>query len=296
MQKKRLKSLVEYLLFIFVLQFFRIIPYYLGKKIIVRLFLFFGLVIGIRKKVVLEQLKQAFPTKSKHEIKIITRNIYKNLALTSLEMFVQKEPGKISIDGWKNVVNALKLNRGLIIISGHLGNWELAGRFIARQNLPLNVVIKRLRNNYFNDFVNRTRARDGIKIIYKTRTMRPVLAALKNNQIVVMLIDQNAGKDGINLSFMNREASVFTGFARLAERYNTPLVLGIALRDGNKENRFIFEKHILPEDYPENEQTIRIVEHFNSRLEHYIKENPDQWFWLHRRWKGVHKGKSIVHK
>ncbi len=294
MRKKIVRSFVEYLLFISVLQLFKLLPCSISKKLIVWLFLFIGLHIGVRKKIVLQQLETAFPQKSTDGIRQIRRALYKNLALTSWEMFTGDNSGQIDVYGWENIEQALGLKRGLIIISGHIGNWELAGRYIAKMGLPINVVIKRLRNPFFNDYVNHTRQKDGIKIIYKSKAMRPVLTALKNNEIIVMLIDQDAGRDGVALPFMNKKASVFTGFARLAERYNTPMVLGIALRLSNGRSRFIFEESVLPSELSKGQdRVIPVVKYFNSRLEHYVREYPEQWFWVHRRWKRVGKAKKL---
>lgn len=299
MRKKIIKSWFEYLLFKGALSVFRMMPHRWSRKIIVTLFLFVGLVIGIRKRTAQIQIKEAFPQKSKGEVGRIVSEMYKNLALTSLEMFLPCSSGDVEssvsgIEGWENITNALRLNNGLLIISGHIGNWELAGRYIAFRRLPINVVIKKLRNPFFNDFVNHTRNRDGINIIYKSKTMRPIMSALKKNEIVVLLIDQNAGRDGILLPFLNKNASVFTGFARLAERYNTPMMLGVALRENAGKNRFIFEKYQLPSHFAESkDQTISIVRYFNTRLEHYIREYPEQWFWVHRRWKGAEKAKRV---
>ncbi|MBW6515263.1 MAG: lysophospholipid acyltransferase family protein [Candidatus Cloacimonetes bacterium] len=294
MREKRIKSIIEYLLFIIILQLFKLLPYKASQMLIVWIFLFSGLIVGIRKRVVQEQLQISFPEKEETEIKVLTRQIYKNLAFTSLEMFAKQKLDNIEVEGWDNILNALKLKRGLIIVTGHIGNWELAGRYIAHQKLTINVVIKRLRNRYFNDYVNRTRERDGIKIIYKTKTMRTVLTALKNNEIVVLLIDQDAGKEGVILPFLNREASVFTGFARLAERYDTPMITGIALRDSDDKNRFVFEQHLLPSEFNQEEDKImKITAYFHARLEDYIMKHPEQWFWVHRRWKGAKKAKKL---
>jgi len=293
MQKKKVKSLCEYLIFIPTLSLFKILPYFLSRKIIVLIFRFAGLLLGIRKRVARSQISEAFPEKKPEEIRLIMSNLYRNLALTSLEMFVRKDLSGIEVEGWENIEKALELKRGLILVSGHIGNWELAGRYIAHQDITLSVVIKRLRNSYFNNYVNRTRNKDGIKIIYKSKTMRPVLKALKNNEIVVMLVDQDAGKDGIVLPFLGKDASVFTGYARLAQIYDTPLIWCAALRIEENKSRFVFEKYILPSSFQEEREPVRkIAEYINNRLESYIRIYPDQWFWVHRRWKGAHKAQK----
>ena len=279
-------------MFLSMLHFFRILPDRFSRIVITHLFLFLGLIIGIRKRVVYEQLKHIFPRKSNSDIKQIIRQVYRNLALTSQEMFLNKDLANIEVEGWENILAALELNRGLILITGHMGNWELAGRYLARQNLPINVVIKRLRNGYFNDYVNKARNKDGIKIVYKTKTMRAILSALQNNEVVVLLIDQDAGKEGIVFPFLGRDASVFTGYARLAEHYDTPMIMGIALRKSDRINRFVFEEYVLPSGFlPEKDRKSKIVEYFNNRLAEYILSFPEQWFWVHRRWKGVNKAK-----
>jgi Kdo2-lipid IVA lauroyltransferase/acyltransferase len=296
-RKKYLQNYLEFILFMVFIKLFRLLPYSLAKRLLVNLFVLLGFHVGIRKKIALEQLEHAFPEKTKQECLKILRDSYISMAITAFELFIphKKDFRQITVDGWENIEESLALNRGLILVGGHIGNWELAGRFFTDRGIPLNVIIKRLRNSRINDYINRLRKRDKIEIIYKNKALKPVLKALKQNEMVVMLIDQDAGKEGIVLPFLNKKASVFTGFVRLADRYDTPLVLGISHRKENGSYHLTFEKPVLPstfrskEGYPDN-----LACFFHKRLEEYVEACPEQWFWIHRRWKGAEKARRII--
>jgi KDO2-lipid IV(A) lauroyltransferase len=253
-------------------------------------------VLRIRRKVALENLTQVFPEKSKKELNKILHNHYYNLALTAFETYVPMihTESPYTTEGWEHIEEALSLKRGVLVVSGHFGNWEMAGRYLSEKGVKINVIIKRLRNPHVNDYINEPRTKAGIKIIYKSKNMKPVFKALMKNEVVVMLVDQDAGKEGVRLPFLGRSASIITGYARIASRLDTPLVLGIFLRESPGKFKFIFEKGILPSKSKNLDRSyIKIVEQLNKGLEKYIRLYPEQWFWVHRRWKGERKASRL---
>lgn len=302
MKTKRLINFIEYLMVLNTIRILKLFPYQMSQKFLTYIFVFWGLCLGIRKSIVLKQLSDCYPEKSTKELKIILKKMHISLSIVAGDMFLRDDLGnkKISVAGWENIEDSLSLGRGVLIVGGHLGNWELAGRYISKNNIPISVVIKRIRNIYINKLVNSIRVNHGIKIIYKKRALRPILKAFSQNEAVVTLIDQNAGREGVRVPFLTKDASLFTGFTRLAIRNNTPLVLGISVINEDGSYKFIFEKPIIPDEYRAQGSykdnyslEIDIAKHFHKRLEYYISCYPEQWFWLHKRWKGANKAKTL---
>ncbi|MFA5498070.1 MAG: lysophospholipid acyltransferase family protein [Candidatus Cloacimonadia bacterium] len=293
---KQLQNVIEYFLLKTLVFFFRLLPDRLALFLLKGLAFFASDILRIRRKVVKDNLIKAFPEKNNREIEKIIHKHYYNLTLTAYESFIQKrkETHPYTLEGWELIEDALEHKRGVLVISGHFGNWELAGQYLAQKGVKLNVIIKRLRNPYVNDYINAPRQKAGINIIYKSKNMKPVFRALMRNEIVVMLVDQDAGKEGVRLPFLGREASIITGYARIALKMDTPLVLGIFLRERPGYFHFSFEKLVLPaKSRNASKNYLRIVNLMNKGLEEYIKLYPEQWFWVHRRWKGSRKATPV---
>lgn len=301
--KKRFRNMLEYIMLTTTVSVFKILPFKSGKKILPFLFRYVGMWVVSRKKIALTQLRESFPNKSNRELSTILHKTYYHFGYLAADLFLSKNDRnkQIDVQGWENITESLQLERGLLLISGHIGNWELAGRYISSQNIPISVVVKQLHNLYVNDYINRIRMKNGIKIIYKKKALRPTIKAFKNNEALVTLIDQDARMQGVKLPFLGREASLFTGFVRLALLYDTPLVFGVALRNDDGSYSFIFEKPVIPSQYKTDsaindntELELEIAKYFHGRLEEYVKRYPEQWFWLHNRWKGAKKARQIV--
>lgn len=295
---------LQYLLLQQFIKLLKLLPYHTAESFTSWLFMAAGISFNIRKKLAMKQLEQVFPQKDLQQRKQIVRNMYLHFGRVSADMFLNGslEEKKINISGWENITNALRLGRGLLFISGHIGNWELAGRVIASRGIPISVVIKRIHNGLVNNHINKIREANGIKIIYKKRALRPTLTAFKNNEAVVTLIDQDARKDGYKLNFLGKEGSLHTAFVRLAMKYDTPIVFGAALVNNDGSYNFIFDKPVIPSEFTVNDtdttpetsaKEIAIAKHFHNRLEYYVKQYPEQWFWMHNRWKGIKKAKPL---
>ena len=251
----------------------------------------------IRSGVATQNLKMIFPKKSAKEIKTILKGMYKTIAINIAEIYLAdkiKLYESAKVNGWENLEEALSLGKGVILASGHLGNWELAGAYIASKH-NLSVVIKKQKNPLFNDYTVKIRQKDNIKMIYKKRALRGILKDLKNNYIVTILFDQDAGKAGIKMDFLEHPASVFTGTAKIAVMTGAPIVPAFALRDENGNNFFVLEKPIYIKSASKNDELIKeITLEVSKKLEKHIIKHPEQWFWVHRRWKGANKAREEI--
>lgn len=295
--KKKLKSKMEFGLFYIFFLVFRLFPYKMNKFLVTRIAIFAGLFIGIRKKVAVQNLHMIFPEKSSTEIRIILKEMYRQLGLTACETYfgdINKLYSNFKVIGMENLEEALALNKGAIVASGHFGNWELAGRFIAQKH-KLSVIYKKLRNQYFDEFNNKIRNDENCVLIEKKQALRKILKLLAEKYIVTIMVDQKAKKHGVLIDFMGYPASTFIGTAKIAIKTNTPIVPGIALRDKNDCNYLILEPMIDVSQYGNSSESImQLTQDVSKRVEKYAFQFPEQWFWVHRRWRKNHKLRSRI--
>jgi KDO2-lipid IV(A) lauroyltransferase len=188
----------------------------------------------------------------------------------------------IRYDGLENFQTALAKGRGVLVATAHLGNWELSAFSHAWMTAPMNIVVRPLDNPRIDTLVERYRALSGNHIIEKKDAARGILKALKSGQAVGILIDQNTTLDqGVFIDFFGTKACAGTAFAKLAHHSGAAVVAGFALWS-HEEQRYILRF------YPEIEMSGDVqadTQRIHSQLESVIRQYPDQWLWIHRRWK-----------
>lgn len=269
----------------------RALPYCLSRSILRALVLGIGYHIGVRKQVALRQMKKVYPDLSESRRRALLRKLYQNMADMAGEIYVMKERRLIansSFEGIEHAQAALAMGRGAILATAHFGNWE-AARVFPKFNIPVSVIVKRQRNILFDRFNNAIRGIHGVGVIDMRRGLRDIIAALKQNQMVAILADQNAGKQGIRLDFLGYPASHWKGVAKLSLRYKIPIVPGFALMTPGSKVRFCLEPVIFHPELEDIEENYPILlGEINAVIERYIHSYPDQWFWVHKRWKGAY--------
>jgi len=288
---KKLRNAIEYYPFIALVKLLRFLPYWLSRALILSLFYMVGYLIGIRKKVANTQLRKAMPELSPAERKHILRRMYRLMGLTSAEEYLIPEKKLIamtSLTGREFVDEARALGRGAILATAHFGNWE-AARIMPCFQIPLSVVTKRQRNTRFNDFTDRIREQHGVSVIDMKRGLRDIIHHLNKNELVAILADQNAGPHGVIFEFMGYPASHWLGVAKISLRYRVPILPAFALRNPDDSLTFAYEPMIYHpelEDNPDNYELI--LRELDDILIRYIRSYPEQWFWVHKRWKGAY--------
>jgi KDO2-lipid IV(A) lauroyltransferase len=287
-----MKNYLEFIVFKFFVLLARLLPF----KIVQRLGKLFGIFmfnfIPYRKKVALENLKKSFPEKSDEEIRRILKLAYVNLGITFFEFMgfanlkISDFDGFVKLENFDVVVEALKKGKGLILMSGHFGNWELGAIATGiKIGKPLNVIVKKQRNKFVDREINKWRCWFGNKVIPMEKAFRESLRILSEGGIVALLADQSAPKEGLYVNFLGRPASTFTGPAIMSIRTGAPIVMGFAIREGNYRYRIVFEKIDFTSSESEDENIIKLTQLHTSMLEKYIRLYPDHWLWFHRRWK-----------
>ncbi len=198
----------------------------------------------------------------------------------------------IRYDGLENFKSAQARGRGVLVATAHFGNWELSAFAHALMTAPMNIVVRPLDNPKLDALVSARRAMSGNKIISKREAAREILRALKGGEAVGILIDQNTSLDeGVFVDFFGVKACAGAHFARFADHSGAAVVPGYALWS-EQEKRYIlrFDPEIeMTGDVQEDTQRI------HSHLERAIREHPEQYLWIHRRWKTRPPGEAPLY-
>lgn len=249
--------------------------------------------LGIRKEVVLDHLRRVFGSgRSEAELEAIARESYRNFGRMTFEFgrFSRLDQraieSTITLTGEEHLKAALDRGNGAILVAGHFGNWELASTMAAMGH-PLTLLVGEQHNILVDRRMNALRARFGVEIVPVTGSLMGVLRALRRNRIVAMLSDQDAGRGGIFVEFLGLQASTPYGPGRFAARTGAPVLPGLALRHGKDRHELIVCPPVeQPADGASDEEAAHaFTQGYTSVFERYIREYPEQYFWMHRRWK-----------
>lgn len=265
-----------------------------------RAMLFFGARLGdfvfycipIRKTITIGNLARAFPEKSDKEHRCIARGTYRNLGKIALEHLCMPRLSKeelvriIDMDNRELLDNALTKGKGVIFVGGHFGNWEYTGCGVGSAGYPMSFVVAEIANPYINKKVNVHRQEAGAQVIPKGVAIRGILRALKANGCVAMLMDQDAGAEGVFVDFFNQSCSAPQGPAALALKTGAALIYFSAVRQPDCTIKVHFEEIAVDHEKGPSEENIQdITQRSTERLENSTRQHPDHWFWMHRRWK-----------
>lgn len=288
-----MKNKIEYILFIFFSYCFKIAGLDLSRKFANVLALTFFYIIPIRKKIVLKNLQVAFPENNLRTNKKLAYKIYKSFAISLVEIlylpYLKKEVlhDVVECSNPELIVNKFKEGKGVILLSSHFGNWEFIAISVAIQiQLPFSVIVKPLRNPLVFEWMNKARTKFGNEVVPLGISIRKTYQTLKEKKIVAMVADQRGPAEGVKVDFFGKKVSIYTGPAVLALKTGAPLICGIPIRDKNfKYKTTLIEISLenLPEG--EDEKVIEISQRYTSYLEQVIRDHPEQWLWMHNRWK-----------
>lgn len=194
----------------------------------------------------------------------------------------------VSMQNLKAIDRALAPGRGAMLLSAHFGNWEGMGAVLAQMGYPMMAVGARQRNPLVEDLIARYRTRVGLPSISVGKSLRPLVTSLARGACVASLADQDGGRDGFFLDFLGRPASVQAGLFRLCARRGVPIVTGFCGREPYGW-RGVVQEAIHPEPVEDPDaveaEARRLASVYTARVEAAVRARPDQWFWLHRRWK-----------
>lgn len=248
---------------------------------------------GARKGVCMDNLRRAFPDATKEKRLCIARGAYRGYGRAVLEMLwsggasAEEHLATIRLANRDVPLNALARGKGLLLLSGHFGAWE----FIVT-SLPLHLgepvvaVAQPQRNRYIDAIITANRNRFGSSTVTMHQSVRAVVTLLRRGKIVGMLGDQSGPKESVFIEFFGRPAATHRGAAAFSLKNDTPIVMFFLLRqpDGTYEARFEEVDRSGLTKYSED-NVIELTRRHTAVLERYIREYPDHWLWMHKRWK-----------
>jgi Kdo2-lipid IVA lauroyltransferase/acyltransferase len=263
--------------------------------------LFFGKLLGClgamldtaRRQEVRDALSRAFPEISAEEIHHLARRSYRHAGLCMAEFCRIPLLTRENIDEYvdtsecEKAFRLLEQGRGLILASGHIGNWELLGAGYSLAGLPCSSIGRPLNNMLMNEWVDGIRERTGNRMLAKRGAMRMGLRALKENKVLVILMDQGAAHEGIRIPVFGKVASVRDIVASLACKFDVPvLATWIYRAPGERRHKIRMEGPVPRPSSGDPERDLYLyTAHLWALLQNAIREHPEQWSWRHRMWK-----------
>lgn len=248
-------------------------------------------IIGLRRRQVIDSL-QLHLGMSHREAEQMGEKVFRHFLLNSFEMAalacISREDllNKVEISGLEHLDNAMARKRGTIIVSGHFGLWEMMPHWLAIHGYPVCTVVRRQNNPHVDAWMENMRQRLGGKTTDSGFGIREILRSLRQGEILALMVDQDNGKQGIFVRFFKRWASAPTGPALLSLKTGAPIVPLFMFPNFAGKHLFKIYPAINPEEYTNDSEGQRqITARYTSLLEELVKEQPYNWFWLHRRWK-----------
>ncbi|OAI52831.1 lipid A biosynthesis acyltransferase [Planctomyces sp. SCGC AG-212-M04] len=202
----------------------------------------------------------------------------------------------------KQVLKALCSGRPVFVLGGHFGNWEVSMATFGFFGFPMGIIAREMDNPYLHDWFVHSRQRFGHKLLLKDGGWGDMVTAAEAGGNLGILCDQDAGRRGVFVDFFGSPASTFKSIALMAMQYNALLVMGYGIRlpddlENARWSQFEIgcEEVIDPLDYTDADAVKQITQRFTSALERSIRRAPEQYFWVHRRWKtdSVTKKKAV---
>ncbi|MBI4012899.1 MAG: lysophospholipid acyltransferase family protein [Candidatus Rokubacteria bacterium] len=247
-----------------------------------------------RRRVALGNLALAFgPALAPPGRRAIARASFRHLGVTAVECcrLFFGPPGamlqRIRLEGVEHIKGALAEGRGALYLGAHFGNWELLAAAHALTGLPgLHVVVRPLDNPFLDALVVAGRERAQLRLIPKRKALTGVRAALARGECVGILLDQNAGREGVFVPFFGRLASTSRSLAVLALKTGAPVVPAFIHRLADGEHQATLEPAVSLVRTGQLDHDVEVnTARFTEVIERHVRAHPEQWFWVHRRWK-----------
>lgn len=247
-----------------------------------------------RTRVAEENVRRAFPEKSKEECRAIVQSCWAHFARTTLEFLATvEEPldtlsARIDVLGWDHYQRALTRGQGMVLVTAHLGSWEFALGLLTHADRKVTIVARALDNELLERKLLRARQRCDVEFVDRRCAAHALVNTLEQKGIVVLVADQATQRhDGIVVPFLGRPAWSTSAPARLSLRYGAP-ILCVFCRPAGERFVVEIEPPILPEGLPLSDQNVALLTSaMNEVISAQIRRTPELWLWMHNRWKGT---------
>lgn len=273
--------------------FIYIMPHWVQKRIVIFISILWYDILRVRRKLVYENIQRCFPDWPKEKVASVARYTFFNQAQMVVDfanMLFMKPDDILNNCSFENkhiLQNALLEKKGVILLGCHLSNGDYGIAALSQSGNPIHLVAKRFSNKKLDQLLYKARHRFGTKSIAPRRSSFDILKALKNNAVVIFVLDQFMGPPiGVKTTFFGHETGTALGLALFAEKTKAPVLPCYAYRKKDGSYCVKFEDPI-PFVYEgdRDESLQKMTQKYNDKLEEVAREYPEQWLWLHRRWK-----------
>jgi KDO2-lipid IV(A) lauroyltransferase len=251
--------------------------------------------LGIRRGVVLSNLRLAFPERSEAERRAIARETYRNLGRMVFDFLRVPALPRAELErmfdreGWEAFDAAKARGKGIIAATGHFGNFEVLAAAHTMSGIPITMISRQMGKSGANDVWRRTRVSSGVEdlVVKKGETLKAARRALQDGRVLGYVIDQNQPlRHAIFPTFFGVPAATAATPALLAMRTGAAVIFVVSMPLGDGRHRLVMEGPLEPPDTGDRERdALAFMQDLNDRLERHVRAHPEHWYWLHRRWK-----------
>ncbi|MDP8206417.1 MAG: lysophospholipid acyltransferase family protein [Candidatus Electryonea clarkiae] len=275
----------------FIIWIFQILPQRKAQKMAASIGGIFSDMVGIKKELARKNLTIAFPDRSKDWFDRTLRQMYQNMAMVVAETArIPKLKGDefekwVEVEGLENVDRVLERGKGCMVVSAHLGCWEYHGAYAANKGYPVTYVVAEQANPLLEKLIDDLRRTVGIEIIQRKDAAKGIVKALKQNRLLAIMMDQDARSNGVFVPFFGKPASTFKGVATFIIRMSASVLVLTSYRtpEGISQCKLQPVDYEFTGDY--DTDILGLTTRITEMLEAEIRQAPEQWLWLHRRWK-----------
>ena len=297
-KKRRLwPRYLEYLIVLSLIKFISLLSYRLASDIGGLLGRIAYLADARHRNISLNNLQRAFPERAAKSITLIARKAFENLGRSAGEFIyiaTRRPQGLlpslyewVTIEGRTNLDKAAERGKGVIYLTAHFGNWELLGLSLGANGYPLNVIVRPLDNPGIDQLLTSFRSITGGRVIPKKGALKEILKRLRNREALGILIDQNTSRnDGVFVDFFGTPAATNKGLALMSMKTETPVLPTFLIREGKYRHRLVYDQEIpIYKSGDAGKDVVLNTGNVTRVVESYIRRYPEQWFWMHQRWK-----------
>jgi KDO2-lipid IV(A) lauroyltransferase len=248
---------------------------------------------GVRRNVVERQVAAAFPERDAAAVDVLAREAFSHFGEVIIETALLPRLGRLGIldlfegaEGFEGILEAQAAGKGIILITGHFGNWELAGAYVAARGVPIEVIVRRMNNPLFDSYITRTREGAGMIVVHDHDAVRRTPRAFKAGHAVAFVADQGVlGLASTFVPFFGRPAKTPRGPAVFAMRFRLPTFFVAAVQEPSGKYRCVVTPVEIPDTGDREADVDTVVARYTAILESWVRRYPGQYFWHHRRWK-----------
>ena len=305
MKIRILKKVKNWIIYYFILLIIGVIDLFPRKRVLnwggflgkVAYFLLSG-----ERKQTIENLKIAFKDKNEKQLRKLALEVFENLGKNAIDAIKLRNASRdelnqiVEVDGIDHFNQAYNLGKGLIALTGHIGNFELIPTYFSQAGYKVSVIGRELYDKRLDKLLTEIRTKSGIQTILTTAPTKEVIKALKSGRALGVLIDQDSFRvRGIFVDFFGKPAKTPVGPFLLAQKLGSPLVPLAIVRKKDGNYKIIIKEEIkAPDQMDKDKQIAELTQEGTKFLEEIIGEYPAQWVWMHRRWASKPENENVV--